>query len=526
MFDYQQFYPTPKDLATRLVSLIKNPCGMILEPSAGDGALVDAYRQRFHVHNYGIHCVEINPTRQATLKGKDYEVVFDNFLDFDPLTPYGVILMNPPFHAGAKHLSKAIDICGADGQIACLLNAATVKNPCTKERRSLLAKLKEQETYSVEFIEAAFCESDRPTNVEVALIHVRKAKTVSVCPTLDNFKRWTINEREHSEINLFLTRYGEMEGLVDNYRAEVRAALSLYDEICAYDRVCLPDKERQFDAVFNIRINTVGDCGDERANIVRKVSYKYWRKLLYSKDLAHLLTKDAQNDYVSRLSDMASFEFNERNIFKLKEDLCRALIGNIDSAIMKVWENFTCRYSFNDYSDNIHYYNGWRTNKAFRVNRKVIIPLYAFDSWDGSFKPTYQVSSELSDIEKAMNYLDCGRTEDADMVQKLTVAERLGQNKNIDTKFFKITMYKKGTAHLTFKDVELLKKFNLYAGRKFNWLPDDYGTKKYSDLTPNEREVVDSFEGEASYADTYQNQGYYLGYANNILALTAGTASV
>ncbi|MBR6901368.1 MAG: DUF4942 domain-containing protein, partial [Synergistaceae bacterium] len=40
-------------------------------------------------------------------------------------------------------------------------------------------------------------------------------------------------------------------------------------------------------------------------------------------------------------------------------------------------------------------------------------------------------------------------------------------------------LYKKGTCHLKFKDMDLLKKFNIYCGKKSNMLPDDYGYAPY-----------------------------------------------
>ena len=121
-----------------------------------------------------------------------------------------------------------------------------------------------------------------------------------------------------------------------------------------------------------------------------------------------------------------------------------------------------------------------------------------------------------------MNYLDCGRTEDSDMSNKLNVAKERGINTNIDTKYFTVNLYKKGTAHLTFKDLDLLKKFNLYCGKKLNWLPDDYGRKNYSDLTEEEKAIADSFEGKESYQDTFKNQQFYLPQENSMLMLTAG----
>ena len=37
--------------------------------------------------------------------------------------------MNPPFSEGDKHLLKAINIMKNGGQIVCILNAETIKNP-------------------------------------------------------------------------------------------------------------------------------------------------------------------------------------------------------------------------------------------------------------------------------------------------------------------------------------------------------------------------------------------------------------
>ena len=522
MIDKEQYYPTPEALAERLVKLIRIGEPPVLEPSAGTGALANAFAKQ---HQYSrIHCVEINPERAATLKGLDYPVIWDDWMTFDSLIPYRTIIMNPPFAEGAKHLLKALRLCAPDGEIACLLNAETIKNPCTNERKALMAELEEQEKCEITFVESAFTEAEHPTGVEVALIYVKKRSADATCSTLNHFKKWIADERAMAGYeDMALTRYGDVYQLLDTYQAEVRSALRLYDEIRGYNKLCLQSEPHySSDDVFDIKVNTVGGHGVNRADIVRKITYKYWKHLLYSKELDHLLTSEVQKDYAHKLVEMAEFEFNERNILQLKQDLCENLMQNLDRAILKVWDEFTSRYSFTDYSQNIHYYNGWKTNQAFRVNKKVIIPLYAFDRWDGRFEPRYSVARELADIEKAMSYLDCGRTSGSDMCQRLHVAEQQGQNRGIDTKFFTVTCYKKGTCHLVFKDMELLKKFNLYCGRKKNWLPDDYGRKPYCHLDAEEKAVVDSFEGAESYEDTYQNQAFYLPQANDLLLLTAG----
>ena len=300
--------------------------------------------------------------------------------------------------------------------------------------------------------------------------------------------------------------------------------MALYDEMQNYQRVSMKGMDEYAKSVLTVEVNTVkgSRCFDTRVNIVRSISYKYWKILLYSRELSSLLTSNVQTSYAEKLTKMADFEFNERNILQMKENLSRDLFQNIDEAIMSVWEDFTSRYSYTEYSKNIHYYTGWKTNKSFAVNKKVIIPLYAFDNWSGRFNPSYTVCSKLADIEKVMNYLDCGRTEAANISQRLKEAEETGENRNIDTKYFTVTLYKKGTCHLVFKDLELLKKFNLYAGRKKNWLPDDYGRKPYSHLDTEEKAIVDSFEGRASYEDTYQNQEFYLPQSSDFLRLNPG----
>ena len=511
----RQYYPTPPEVAKKVAEFIKKAITPILEPSAGTGDLAEGFiKAQRHYNRYSekdFHCVEIDRNRAATLKGKGFKVIWDDFMTFNPLMPYQTIIMNPPFHSGAKHLLKALNILADGGKIACILNVETIKNPFSNERKVLIRQLEEMEEYKVEFLESAF----ENTDVEIAIVYAKKKAASENCVTFDNFKKSIVEERqEHGDFSV--TRYGEINLLIDEYRAEVKTALNLYDEIQNYNKV---SRHAEYSEVFELKIKH----GYERgyAGIVKAINYNYWRALLFSQELNRLLTSDATTAYTDKLREMADFEFNERNILQLKEDLCKSLLGNIDKAIMKVWDNFTSRFNWSEYSKNIHYYNGWKTNKAFKCNKKIILPLNAFDSWSKRLK-IYQIDGVLSDIEKAMNYLDCGRTEDSDMSNKLNVAKERGINTNIDTKYFTVNLYKKGTAHLTFKDLDLLKKFNLYCGKKLNWLPDDYGRKAYSDLTEEEKAIADSFEGKESYQDTFKNQQFYLPQENSMLMLTAG----
>lgn len=524
-----QFYPTPPELADKLLRMVAHdyqgrlyyPSDIntpeTLEPSAGMGALIEAIEradndrnQRYHnsPEKYCGHAIEVNSDRAATLKGKGYTVVADNFLNFCPLYQYKYIIMNPPFNNGARHILHAIDLLTPEGTLLAIVNAETIKNPCDNIRKELVSKLDEMKA-EIEYVEAAFANAEHKTNVEVALIKAVAPEEKPACFTLDNFTQQIKDEKDSLPETNALIRHGEIPALIDRYKAETQAAIALYQEIEGLNRIGLA-------TAFTCHINKAPGSSDklsDKTQIIRRINYDYWARLLYSKELNSLLTNKTQEEYRKNLRHMADYEFNERNILQLKENLCKNLLNNMEIAIMDVWETFTSKYSYEDYSKNIHYYNGWKTNKAYKCNKKIILP-YMNAYHYGDYMPDYQISRELADIEKVFNYLDCGRTDGEDMNAAIKTAKAQGMTR-FSTKYFDITLYKKGTAHLVFKDLELLKKFNLYCGRKQNWLPDSYGTKPYSDLSAEEKDVVDAFEGKASYQNTYAKQDFYLPTIND-----------
>ena len=85
-------------------------------------------------------------------------------------------------------------------------------------------------------------------------------------------------------------------------------------------------------------------------------------------------------------------------------------------------------------------------------------------------------------------------------------------------------IYKKGTAHLVFKDLDLLEKFNLFACQKKGWLPPTYGKKRYKDMSAEEKAVVDSFQGKAKYEEIMARADYYLNAGANQMMLNAPVA--
>ena len=244
---------------------------------------------------------------------------------------------------------------------------------------------------------------------------------------------------------------------------------------------------------------------------VRYVRGKYWEKLFHHPKIMGRLTTNLQSKYLSQIHELSDYDFSYWNIKTIQEEISRSLVSGVEASIIELFEELSYEHSYNeDLKHNIHYYNGWKTNNAYKINKKVIIPLRAYS--DKQFVNLYLFAAirKLSDIEKVLNYLDNGETGEVDIGRELREADQRGNFRKIRLKYFEVTFYKKGTCHLTFTNERLLKKFNIFGSQGKHWLPYDYGKRRYEEMSAEEQTVIESFEGRESYNETLQESQYYL----------------
>lgn len=89
------FFPTPPQVTRQMLRMagLPNQEVSILEPSAGDGAIVEElYRHRYH----NVTCIEKNEERRAILRSKGFCVHADTDCT-EHRERYDAIIMNPPF---------------------------------------------------------------------------------------------------------------------------------------------------------------------------------------------------------------------------------------------------------------------------------------------------------------------------------------------------------------------------------------------------------------------------------------------
>jgi predicted RNA methylase len=120
------YYPTPHDAAQRLISgLNARTDGLaILEPSCGDGRLMDALRAANPT--WRLTGCEVHPERADQAHAKGHHVITRNFLETAANPVFDAVVMNPPFcgRHWRKHIDHARKFLKPDGRLFAILPAS------------------------------------------------------------------------------------------------------------------------------------------------------------------------------------------------------------------------------------------------------------------------------------------------------------------------------------------------------------------------------------------------------------------
>lgn len=132
------YFPTPIEVAKTVVALANIKEGMmVLEPSAGRGALVD------EIPDIGvvIECIELLESNRDVLMDKDYDLVGNDFMKYDE-NKYDRIIMNPPFEKqqDIDHVTHAYELLKDSGRLVAIMSAGVTfrQNKKTVQFRELV----------------------------------------------------------------------------------------------------------------------------------------------------------------------------------------------------------------------------------------------------------------------------------------------------------------------------------------------------------------------------------------------------
>lgn len=164
------YFPTPHVVAQELLSHAKiEPGMMVLEPSAGEGALIDV------LPACKVQAIELLDDNVAMLRSKYKEyvtIVQQDFMTITPFQIYDRVFMNPPFEKqqDIDHVLHAFKFLKEDGILAAIMSSSVLfrENSKTVNFRAVVAKC----GYSVRLPECSFKESG--TNVNTCIVVLNK----------------------------------------------------------------------------------------------------------------------------------------------------------------------------------------------------------------------------------------------------------------------------------------------------------------------------------------------------------------
>jgi len=517
MDNLTDFYPTTNALCHRLTEglpLGKNSA--VLEPSGGKGDLCDHLRKRMGYYDnpnptkptlqsWPVDTIEISPDLQHVLRGKGFRLIHDDFLTFQTRKSYDAIVANFPFSNGDKHLEKALDLIETNGgHLRCLINAETLRNPYSQLRESLIYRLAKLNA-EVEFIADGFKDAERKTSVEVALIkaHVPAPEPFSyVLDSLKKAQHRTAEEFARAE----LVETDFLKQFVAHFNTECDAATKLLVEFFAL-RPYLRDRiERSSDGKYgttspifalSIERESVGDDLSAACNrALRVIRGKYWRALFADPRFTSQYTSNILADLHRRLEELQDYDFTVFNIHGLQKELQTNITAGVEKAILDLFDKCSNHHAYyknseDDKSENVWYYDGWKTNKAWKINKKIILPLRGF-SWYDNSRLDYTLPDTLTDMVKVFNYLAADKVEARQLVGESVAQANAGGSFDLNLRFFRIKFHKKGTAHIWFQDMDLLDKFNIFGSQRKGWLPPEESAKlrEERDMAIRDREYV------------------------------------
>jgi hypothetical protein len=507
--DATQFYPTPKNIAERMLGKFKaspfDRDACILEPSAGDGALIKAAVQvaeedhqerlkssRMYWRRDPLHVdfIEIDMTKHSALKdiaGVKGAVIGLDFLQFSgSIAAYTHVLMNPPFNAGVHHVLKAWEGL-YDGEIVALLNAETVKNPFSKERQHLV-RLIEQHG-DVEFVQDAFKGEgvEREADVEVAIVHLVKKANIESDVIGDVLSALEEDTRVDGGAAGFASQVNGQELAIPGdviemtVRAFNAAVKTMQEAVVAqakagyYRRlVGQTMAQRNGDQPAEEPTDMVAEIRRGIASGYIDLKDRAWSQVLRSTKVSSKLSSKGQQRLEADFEKIKRLDFSASNVYAF-------LIGLIEAqGDMHLQMAMDCFDEITKYhEDNCVWYMGWKSNTKHRTaGRRIKMTRFILPGFSGSWSRKslgYTEELQLRDFDKVFAVLDGKQVEQtfglADLFKRDGAA--LGSGERLSADYFDVRWYPGvGTVHFFPKRKDLIDRLNRLVGRARQWLPE------------------------------------------------------
>jgi len=456
---HKEFFPTPLRLAFELAKEYRGKVRSVLDPSAGKGDLLVPF-ENYRVARYGI---EQSLGLCAILRDKKITVLGHDFLQYSGEHYFDLVVMNPPFSNCADHFLHAWNVCKAREIAAVLPKRITEWGSNKMETIGQII----HDHGEIMDLGQGFMDAERSTKVEVVKVVVRKPdvnmRVFAFDPDVDDEEPLDVD----SVVEGGLVKRDMVSTIVDQYGEAVGAIRDLLSDVARVrSAIGMLVPKMQLDDMIrsSIQADTVGESYNQ---LVDALKTGCWGAVLREGDFARYMTTSCQRDFQRFVEDHQGLAFNEENIASLMTSLVMSNTDIFKQNIIEVFDYLT-KY----HQENRVHIEGWKTNDRWRVKRKFILPYIVEYRAEWGMSQCFHRRSELHDIDIAMCTITGKNLDDIDGITSV-IDRGCKDGWPVDSEFFKIKCYQKGTGHFEFRDEGLWDQFNRIACDGKKWLPGD-----------------------------------------------------
>lgn len=527
IFNNKNFYPTPISIIETMVTGYDIFDKVILEPHGGSGAIIDFLKENGAKEVLSCEndkdLVEIVKTKSKFIKHDFLKVTSDEISHID------MIVANPPFSNGDKHIIHMWDIAPEGCEIISLVNWETYNNTYSYSRSELRGIIGSYG--SCVNLGNVFSTSERKTEVEIGLVKLYKPKTGS-----QEFEGFFMDEEPEELQENGIMKFDGIRDIVQRYVGAIK---------CFEEFEAISEKMNYLTKPFRVgslAFNIEGENSriHKKSDFKKQLQKKAWIMLFDKMNLNKYLTSNVMKDINKFCETQHNTPFTMKNIYHMFSIIVGTSSSNFDKALVEAVDNFTKHTHENRFS-----IEGFKTNSGHLLNKKIIVPWALNTSWSG--KPTLNGRNEdsLRDLIKVLcnitgtnynhiasfdrvisyrykliqngifkermtypneskeSYDWCfsNKLEDLEAIKKKCynlglkceiIDQEFQYGKWMDSHFFELRGYKKGTLHLKFKDDKIWEQVNrAYAKAKGQVLPEKFKFKEPKESkTRKETELI------------------------------------
>ena len=489
-FSYNpDFYPTPKEVINKML-MDDSPAGLVvLEPSAGSGNIARALREAGAAE---VLTCEIDPNLQPILRRDRFRLIASDFMSVtaEQVSHVNMIVMNPPFSQGVRHIRHAYDIAPAGCCIVALCNTSNLESGYYSSYREF-AELVKMHGYS-EDLGDVFSTAERRTNCRVSLVKLWK-EGQGADEFNGYFSAYEESDQSGNGETEGLMQYNFLRDIVNRYieavklfdgvleaTEKINRAATFVDYTVKTDEKTGEQKAVKhtygaipvsFEAVtYNRERGRAEATAIDHATYKKELQKYYWRIIFQKMNMEKYATRELREQINRFIEQRQNVPFTMSNIYRVIETVVKTNGQRMTRALCEAFDTI-CSLS----AENSTAGETWKTNSNYMVNRRFITDYITNCNSYGGYMEVNDWSSQrtekINDVCKALCYMTGTKFSSIGNLGEHVRNHRdeIEWGKWFEWGFFRCRGYKKGTMHFEFIDENVWARFNQEVAKSKGW---------------------------------------------------------